>query len=53
MKLTDGLFTKIINQTRQYEEDEISLVIKNEIELARMERNKEHLQNIRSNLSKQ
>ena len=37
------LCTKMINQTRQYESDDKSLAIKNEIQLVRMERNKEQL----------
>ena len=44
---------KIINQSRQYEADDNSLAIKNEIRSTRVERNKEQLQNIRSNMSEQ
>ena len=53
VKLTERLCAKIINQTRQYEVDDKSLAITNKIRLARQERNKEQLQNIRSNLSEQ
>ena len=53
MKLTERLCAKIINQTRQSEADDKSLAITNKMRLARQERNKEQLQNIRSNLSEQ
>ena len=53
VKLTKGLCTKMINQIRQYEADNKSLVIRKESRSAIMERNQEQLQNIRFKLSDQ
>ena len=51
VKLTEGLYTKITNQTRQHEANDKSLTIKNEIRSARVGRSKQQLQNTKFNLS--
>ena len=50
IKLTEGLCSKIIQQTRQYENDGKIQSIKLEIRSARLKRNNEKLQNIRSQM---
>ena len=48
IKLTECLPTKIINQMRQYEQDEEIQTIKNRIHAARVEQNKQKLDLIRT-----
>ena len=48
-----GLCAKFMNETRNYEVDNKSLAVKNETRSTRLERNKDQLQNNKSNESEQ